>query len=145
VPSEIVLQPGQVWEGDVPVSRILDLQARLQYAHPAGSNPALDVSVNGHRISSPLLNKGAQYTYKDGRTFPYYDATAPGWMIFYSADFSANNGEAGGGYRVMTNPGEAYHYRWDVSGISGSGPTMRVRIVCTGLKSAGPLVVRITK
>jgi len=65
-------------------------------------------------------------------------------MDFYSADFNANNGDAGGGYRVMTNPGEAYHYRWDVSALSGPGTALHVRIACTGSKVAGPLVVRIT-
>lgn len=145
IPGEIVLRPGEVWEGDIPVTRILDLQARIQYAIPAGSNPALDVSVNGHRVAGALLNKSSQFTYKDGRSFPYYSPDVPGWMVFYSPDFATNNADAGGGYRVMTNPGEAYHYRWDISALSEPGTTMHVRIACTGAKVAGPLVIRITK
>jgi len=39
-------------------------------ATAAGSNPALDVSVDGHRVAGALLNKGSQFTYKDGRSYP---------------------------------------------------------------------------
>lgn len=145
IPNEIVLNPGQAWEGDIPVSRVLDLQARLNYRIVAGANFALSISVNGKPLTGPLLNKAAQFTYKDGRTFPYYSAEAPGWLVLYSPDFSANNGPAGGGYQVMTNPGEAYHYRWDLTALAGAGPTMHVRIAHTALKAVGPLVIRITK
>lgn len=145
IPNEIVLNPGEAWEGDIPVSRILDLQARLNYGNVAGANFALAISVNGKPLAGPLLNKAAQFTYKDGRTFPYYSAEVPGWLVMYSPDFSANNGPAGGGYQVMTNPGEAYHYRWDLSAVAGAGPTMHVRIAHAALKAVGPLVIRITK
>jgi hypothetical protein len=141
--KDIVINSGEVWEGDIPASSVLDLQARLNYAKPAGSNFALDISVNGHRVESPLLNKAAQYKYQDGRTFPYSDMAKGGWMVFYSPDFSANNSAAGGGYQVLTDPGEAYHYRWNVSAFAGGGKTMHVRIRHGNPGAVGPLVIRI--
>lgn len=143
IPSEIVLNPGEAWEGDLPLSRILDLQARLNYHIVAGANYALNVWVNGQRLTGPLLNKAAQFTYKDGRTFPYQ--RAEGWLVLYSPDFNANNGTAGGGYQVMTDPGEAYRYRWDLSAVAGAGPTMHVRIVHSAPKAVGPLVIRFAR
>lgn len=143
VPAEIVLRPGQVWEGDLPVSAILDLQMRLQYDKLAGSSFALDIMINGQRLTSPLLNKAPQYTYRDGRTFPYYSPTQPGWMVFYSPDFSGNNGDPTSGYRVMTNPGEAYHYRWNIAALAGKGPTMHVRLANTIGSTSSSLVIRI--
>jgi hypothetical protein len=143
IPSEIVLNPGEAWEGDLPVSRILDLQARLNYRIVAGANYALNIWVNGRPLTGPLLNKAAQFTYKDGRTFPYRNAE--GWLVMYSPDFSANNGPAGGGYQVMTDPGEAYRYRWDLSAVAGGGPTMHVRIVHSAPKAVGPLVIRFAR
>jgi hypothetical protein len=143
IPVEIVLNPGEAWEGDLPVSRLLDLEARLNYRIVAGANYALNIWVNGRPLTGPLLNKAAQFTYKDGRTFPYRNAE--GWLVMYSPDFSANNGPAGGGYQVMTDPGEAYRYRWDLSAVAGGGPTMHVRIVHSAPKAVGPLVIRIAR
>ena len=145
VPAEIVLRPGQVWEGDLPVSAILDLQARLQYEKLAGSSFALDVMINGQRVAGPLLNKAAQYTYKDGRTFSYYNPTQPGWMVFFTPDFSGNNDDPNSGYRVMTNPGEAYHYRWNIAALAGKGPTMHVRLANTIASTSSSLVIRLTR
>jgi hypothetical protein len=127
----------------LPAANVLELLARIPFEKVAGGNFALDVSVNGQRLSTPLLNKGQSFRFADGRTFPYYDGSAPGWAVFYSPDFTANNTSAGGGYQVMTNPGQAYRYRWDISSLVGTSPTMHVRLYNNGRGSNMPIIVRL--
>lgn len=142
ITKDIVINPGATWEGDLRASRTLDLLARLQYANVAGANRCLDISVNRQRLAGPLLNKASQFTIGDGRSFPYFDGSA--WALFYSPDFSANNTPGAGRYQVVTNPGEAYRYRWDISALIGSAATMHVRIVNTNKANSAPIVLRFT-
>lgn len=143
--QEITLAPGTVREVMLPATWTLDLLARIDYSNVAGANFGLDVSVNGHRLSSALLNKVPYFQYADGRTFSYYDdkAGAPGWLVFYSPNFTANNTQAGGGYQVMTNPGQAYRYQWDISSLSGGASTVRVSLRNNSRTANSPIVVRL--
>jgi len=129
--QEIQLGPGKSKTVSLPTASAISLDARISYSRPAGARQVLEVSVNGTVVNSPLLNKGKSFNYKDGRTFDYKYGNA--WVIFYSADFSANNTSAGGGYQVLTDPGQAYHYRWDISALAGNSETMDVTI-----KNVGP-------
>ncbi len=129
--QKIQLGPGESKTVSLSTASALSLDARIPYSRPAGARQVLEVSVNGTVVNSPLLNKGKSFNYKDGRTFDYKYGNA--WVIFYSADFSANNTSAGGGYQVLTDPGQAYHYRWDISALAGNSVTMDVTI-----KNVGP-------
>jgi len=84
--QEITLAPGATRELTLAATRILEIQARIACAKVAGGNYGLDLSVNGQRLSSRLLNKGPDFQLADGRSMPYYDdnAGAPGWLVFYS-------------------------------------------------------------
>ena len=124
--SEINLSPGQSWKGTIPAASKLSLEGRIVYARPAGGNYLLKLNINGKPVTSPLLNKGQSFKYQDGRTFAYKSGND--WMLFYSADMSANNSAAGGGYQVMTDPGQAYRYSWDVSALSRGSGQMDVEI-----------------
>ena len=73
-----------------------------------------------------LLNKGQTFKYNDGRTFNYKLGNA--WILFYSPDYSANNSSAGGGYQVLTNPGQAYRYSWDISSITAGKEQTNITI-----------------
>jgi hypothetical protein len=143
LPSEITLAAGESWERELPASRTLELFARIAYEKVAGANVPFEVWVNGQRVTSPLVNKRPSFTFADGRSFPYYDASVPGWLLFYSADFTANNTAAGGGYQVSTDAGQAYRYVWDVSSLVGSGRTMRVRLVNNGRAVGRSIIVRL--
>jgi len=133
--------PGTAWEGDIPATKTLTLLARLGFEKPAGGNYALDVSVNGQRISAPLLNKAQNFKYADGRTFPYYNSSgAPGWLVQFSPDFVANDTSAAGTYQVVTNPGQAYLYMWDISSLVGTSPKVRVRVYNNGRGSNTPII-----
>ena len=138
--SEVNLGPGQSWKGSIPAASKLSLEGRIVYEKPAGANYVLALSVNGKPVVSPLLNKGQSFKYNDGRTFSYKSGDA--WMLFYSANMSANNSTAGGGYQVMTDPGQAYRYSWDVSALSSGSSEMQVEIKNVGDKYT--IVGRIT-
>src|SRR3989344_3756403 len=124
--SEINLSPGQSWKGTIPAASKLSLEGRIVYARPAGANYLLELNINGKPVTSQLVNKGQSFKYQDGRTFAYKSGND--WMLFYSADMSANNSAAGGGYQVMTDPGQAYRYSWDVSALSRGSGQMDVEI-----------------
>lgn len=143
--QEITLAPGNAWEGTLPAGNVLELLARIGGDRVAGGNFALEVSVNGQRLAAPLANKGQSFRFADGRTFPYYDASASGWLVFYSPDFTANNTAAGGGYQVLTDPGQAYRYRWDISSLAANSQTVRVRLYNNGRTSNMPVIVRLAQ
>jgi hypothetical protein len=124
--SDISIAPGQSWKGTIPASSKLSLEGRIVYEKPAGANYVLELIVNGKPVISPLVNKGQSFKYQDGRTFAYRSGN--NWILFYSADLSANNSTAGGGYRVMTDPGEAYRYSWDISSLLNGSSQMDVEI-----------------
>lgn len=144
IPDTIVLKKGQSWSGRVPATRQLELIARINFPKVAGAASSLDILVEGRRVIGPLRNKGPTFTFADGRSFPYYDAKASGWVVFYSPDFGANNSAAGSGYRVLTNPGQAYRYVWDISALLDGSPTMQLQInnIGSGLPDQ-PTVIRL--
>jgi hypothetical protein len=137
------LVPGATWEEAIPAANVLELMARIPYKKVAGGNFGLDISVNGQRLSAPLLNKGQSFKFADGRTFPYYDGSVPGWLVFYSPDFTANDTSSGGGYQVLTDPGQAYRYRWDISSLVGTSQTVRLRLCNNGRTSGKSIIVRL--
>ena len=121
--GSIVLQPGQEWSGPLQLDGgILPIEARLLYEKPAGGNYVLEVAVNGHRVTDPVLNKMSPMRYADGRNYPYREPNTGRWLLFYSHDYAANNGPAGGGYEVKTDPGQAYRYVWNVAPMMGGNP-----------------------
>jgi hypothetical protein len=131
----------QSWTMTVQSMNTLRIVSRIDYAKPAGANYPLEIYVNDKPLTTPLLNKGTNFTYKDGRNFPYQSGN--GWMLFYSPDFSANNSSAGGGYQVMTDPGQAYLYKWDISSLVGGEKTMKLVIKNNGKSAGAPIVIRI--
>jgi hypothetical protein len=136
---EIQLDPGESKTVSLPTASKLSLDARIPYSGPAGGRQVLEVSVNGKVVDSPLFNKGQSFNFRDGRTFNYKYGNA--WVIFYSADFSANNTTSGGGYQVLTDPGQAYRYCWDVSALAGNSVNMDVTIKNVG--PTYPITVRL--
>lgn len=137
--QDITLKPGESWSGTIPAVSTLSFDGKLVYSKPAGANYVLQVSVNGQAITSSLLNKGQAFKYSDGRTFNYKLNDA--WILFYSPDYSANNSSAGGGYQVLTNPGQAYRYSWDISSITAGKEQMDVAIKNVG--PTYPITVRL--
>ncbi len=129
--QDITLKPGESWSGTIPSASTLSFDGRIIYSNTAGANYVLQVSVNGQIITSSLLNKGQTFKYNDGRTFNYKLGNA--WILFYSPDYSANNSSAGGGYQVLTNPGQAYRYSWDISSITAGKEQANITI-----KNVGP-------
>ena len=129
--QDITLKPGESWSGTIPAATTLSFDGRIIYPNTAGANYVLQVSVNGQIITSSLLNKGQTFKYNDGRTFNYKLGNA--WILFYSPDYSANNSSAGGGYQILTNPGQAYRYSWDISSITAGKEQADITI-----KNVGP-------
>jgi len=141
LPEEIRIAANDSWTVSVQSTNILRLAARIDYDKPAGGNYPLEISVNDQPLTASLLNKGASFTYKDGRNFSYQSGNA--WMLFYSQNFSANNSSAGGGYQVVTDPGQAYLYKWDISSLVGGASSMKLVIKNNGNSVGKPIVIRI--
>lgn len=139
--SEVTIAANETYSTTVQSGNTLRIVARISYEKPAGANYGLEVYVNDQLVTSPLLNKGASFTYKDGRTFPYRSGND--WLLFYSQDFSANNSSAGGGYQVMTDQGQAYLYKWDISSLTNGSKTVKLKIKNTGKTVGKPIVVQI--
>ncbi|MBI2251287.1 MAG: hypothetical protein HYU63_00735 [Armatimonadetes bacterium] len=142
IPEEIRIDGNSSWEGIFLAEKTLQFDARIVYSKPAGGNWPMEVLLNGQTISSALLNKAQNFKYKDGRTFSYLSGNGTSWMLFYSPNFSANNSTAGGGYQVLTNPGEAYRYKWDISSFGQDLLTIKVRIVNNGNALGNKIVIR---
>lgn len=126
----ITLKPGEKWEGTCVSAKYLTVQARLNNHIPAGAQYSMAIMLKGKPLALSLKNKAQKYQFADGRSFHYYDQKSQAWMVFYSPDFSSNNGPEGGGYQVMTDRGQAYLYRWDISSLAPSG-TMHLVITNT--------------
>jgi hypothetical protein len=139
-PKEISLAPGTSWEGDLSSAPFFELAARIQWQQAAGAAYLLEVRINGQQLTSGLSNKRGNFRLADGREFPYYAESAHAWAIFYSPDFSTNNSSAAGVYEVVTDPGQAYRYRWS-TGLIG-GPPMKVNLKHNGLVQA-PIIIRL--
>jgi hypothetical protein len=125
--TETIIGCGQYWKGSLAAKKYLIIEARLDYKCPAGALSSMKVTINDRVLTFPLKNKSGTFHFADGRTFPYYDPQTQSWAVFYSNDFTANNGESGKGYQVTTDPGEAYLYRWNISRLAGKG-TFRLKI-----------------
>ncbi|MBI3402517.1 MAG: hypothetical protein HY048_13945 [Acidobacteria bacterium] len=126
--GSIVLQPGQEWAGPLRIDGgLLPLEARLLYDKPAGANYGLEIVINGRRVADPLVNKMSPMRYADGRNYPYREPNSAKWLLFYSADYEANNGPAGGMYEVKTDSGQAYRYVWDVAPLTGGNAVAQVQ------------------
>lgn len=124
--GRVVLQPGERWAGTLRLHDLLTLEGRLLWDKPAGGAYALDVTINGTRLTGPLVNKTSPFRYADGRNFPYREPSTARWMLFYSPDYTANTGTAGGVYEVKTDPGQAYRYVWDIAALLGGNQTAQV-------------------
>ena len=132
---------GSSWTTTVQPMSALRLVARITGDVPAGGNYAMEVYVNGKPVISSLLNKGASFTFKDGRTFPYRSEN--GWMLFYSQNFSVNNTAASGGYQVLTDPGQAYLYEWNISSLVGGASSMKLEIKNNGKTAGRQILVQV--
>ena len=119
--SSVQIEPGQSWTASLPLDGTLEIEARIPFGQPAGANYVLEVAVNGRLVAEPLLNKQSPMRYADGRNFPYREPNSARWMLFYSHDYAANNGSAGGVYEVRTDPGQAYRYVWNVAPLMEAG------------------------
>lgn len=143
VPEEIRIDAGSSWEGILPASKTIELKGRIVYSKPAGGQYVLEIKVNDIKVAGSLLNKGLSFKFKDGRTFSYKNANS--WMLFYSPNFSANNSKAGEGYQVLTNSGEAYRYKWNISEQVENFSKMKVTIINNGGVLKLQIVVRDLK
>jgi len=145
----VVLKPGQIWAAAVTGRSSLELWARIPVNKTAGAAYILEVQVNCRSVASPLRNKGARFKLADGRSFDYLDANQKSWALFHSPDYAANNSPAGGGYQVLSDPGQAYRYVWDVSALTGGAAQMVVTLRHSG-QSLGqslslPIEVKISR
>ena len=140
IPDEIRIEGNSAWEGVLIAEKTLQLEARIVCPIPSGANRPMEVLVNGKKVTSQLLNKGQSFKFKDGRTFSYLDGAS--WLLFYSPNFSANNSTGGSGYQVMTNPGQAYKYKWDISLFGQDFVTLKVRIVNNGAALGKQIIIR---
>ncbi|MCX6011937.1 MAG: hypothetical protein NTV30_00695, partial [Chloroflexi bacterium] len=138
-----VLRGGERWTIRMQGEETLRVYARLPWKQVAGAANALEVLVNGKMLTAPVINKSASFTYADGREINYLDSVTGHWTIFYSPDFVSNNTNAGGDYQVVTNPGEAYRYVWDISRLTAGGEPAEVSFRNTITTSNVPLEVRI--
>lgn len=127
-PLSRILAGGEEWRMRIRAGGPLVLDARVPWNIPAGATNALELSVDGQIVTWPLSNKGPDVTYADGRTFPYLDAKTGHWSVLYSPDFSANNGPGGGDYRVVSRPGQAYRYAWEIPRPASGSESVELRI-----------------
>jgi hypothetical protein len=96
----------------------------------------------------PYFSSGGgsgQTSFKDGRPFIYYKTQGSAWMLFYVPNFDTDNTSVGDGYQVLTDPGQAHRYVWNISSLVGNADTMTVKIRNNGFVGAGtlPLVVKL--
>jgi hypothetical protein len=146
--EEITIPKDSVWEGVLPAGKTLEMFGRIDYRIAGGGQWLMELSVNGKPMTSALLNKNATFKYADGRSFPYFSkgggsgqtsfnggkpytyylTESPAWMLFYAPDYQTDNTSAGGGYKVVTNPGQAHRYVWDISSLIGGADTVTVKI-----------------
>lgn len=163
--TEIVIPKNSVWEGILPATKTLELFGRIDYQKAGGGQWLMEISVNDYPITSALINKGMSFRYADGRVFPYfssgggsgqtsfkdgrpfiyYKTQGSAWMLFYVPNFDTDNTSVGDGYQVLTDPGQAHRYVWNISSLVGNADTMTVKIRNNGFVGAGtlPLVVKL--
>lgn len=161
--KEITIVKNSSWEGILPAGKTLELFGRINYQKAAGGQWLMEISVNGQPLTSPLLNKGKTFKYSDGRAFPYfssgggtdqtsfndgkpytyYKTQSPAWMLFYVPDFNTDNTSSGGGYQVVTDPGQAHRYVWDISSLVGNSQTITVKISNNGYVGAQTLPITV--
>ncbi len=160
---EITIPAGSTWEGVLPAGKTLELYGRNNYARAAGGQFSLEIAVNGKPVPDILLNKGKTFKYADGRVFPYlgrgggsastqfaggkpytyYLPSTPTWMLFYAPDYAVNDTSTAGGYRVMTDPGQAARYVWDVSSLAAGSSTMTVRLRNTSSIARATIIAKM--
>lgn len=90
---------------------VLSLQARIEYGNLAGGNLPLCITVDGQPLDSDLVNKNNKFTFNSGITGTYRAGNGC-WNLFYSPNFSGNNGPNDRGYHVLE--GKAYEYAWRI-------------------------------
>ncbi len=122
-----VLRGGEQWALRT-TDGTLALSARIPWKQVAGAAGAMEIRVNGQLLTSRLGNKTGSFSLADGREFDYLHPQTNHWMVFYSPDFVSNNTGAGGDYQVVTDPGAAYRYTWDLSPFTGNGKVAEVVI-----------------
>lgn len=146
-PDDLVIPTNTSWTTVLPKSTILEvLAARLDYPIVAGGNPAMQVFINGQVVSqetAPLINKSNVVKIADGRTGTYWNPDYQAWALNYSPNFVLNNTPAAGGYQVISDPGQAYRYVWNISALINSSATMDLRIHHNGLGAGMPIIVRL--
>jgi hypothetical protein len=114
-----------VLEWDVPIAHAstahrirLVVEARIDWPYPAGSNPWVRISVNGHQLGPDrLLNKTNDFMLADGRAFTWYHSRA--WRVVYAPDFEAVARDRGV-YRIA-EVDEPYRYVWDITALVKPG------------------------
>jgi len=163
--KEITILKNSSWEGIMPSAKTLELFGRVDYSKAAGGQWLMEISINGQPITNALSNKSKTFKYSDGRAFPYYSSGGgsgqtsftdgrsftyyktqdPAWMLFYAPDLDTDNTSSGGGYRVMTDMGQAHRYVWDISSLIGDSPTMTVKISNNGFVGSQtlPIIVKM--
>lgn len=137
----VTLRPGEEWMGELAIEQgQLPIEARLPWERTAGSNYALEITINGQPLTAAVANKMSPMRYADGRNFPYLEPGRNRWMLFYSPDFTANNGAAGGVYEVQTDRGQAYRYVWDLGTLLRGAPSAQVRFRNVADAKPGPTI-----
>ena len=133
---------GDVWvaplttlTGDLPASEIVTLAAcRLDSPAPppAAAAAALALAINGVPITpangGSLLNKLSSFTLGSNVTSTYLNSQLQAWNVFLSPDFNYNNWVAGP-FQVVSNPGQAYRYVFNVKPwLLPGASTMRLSV-----------------
>jgi len=90
----------------------LSLDARIDWASLAGSNPWMRVAVNGNFLTKDqLLNKRSEFKMQNGSDLTW--VTGDRWRVLYSPDFEAAIKDTN---NPMAAPNdEPYHFVWDIT------------------------------
>lgn len=103
---------------------LLFMEARTDWESLAGNHYGMELVVNGRTVTGEyVINKPEQFTFADGRAYPYYRkqgtfSPAAYWSLFYSPDFESNN-VRGSQYQVLD--GQAYLYVFDITPLVKRG------------------------
>lgn len=116
--SESVAPQTLEWQIAVPPFSVehqvrLSLEARIDWPQLVGSNPWINVAVNGNLLGrDDLLNKRDAFVLRNGVDLSWFHAGR--WRVLYSPDFEAAIADKESAYGVDAKD-EPYRFVWDIT------------------------------
>lgn len=96
----------------------LSLEARIEWASLAGSNPWLRVAVNGNMlVRQDLLNKKNDFKINSGHEMTWVNGDR--WRILYSPDYES--AIVNPKHQMAAPKDDPYHFVWDISRLVKPG------------------------